>query len=57
VLSAWEEEKNNIIRTIMSQDLGICDVPDTLLIARPVLTHVILCITHFTDEATEAQRD
>ena len=50
MLSAWEEEKNNIIRTIL---LGICNVPDTLLIVRPVLTHLTLCITHFTYEATE----
>ena len=54
MLSAWEEEKKNITRTIL---LGICDVPDTSLIAHPVFTHLIVCITHFTDEATEAQRD
>ena len=54
VLSAWEEEKKNITRTIL---LGICDVPDTSLIAHPVFTHLIVCIIHFTDEATEAQRD
>ena len=53
MLSAWEEEKKNITVTIL---LGVCNVPDTLLIALRVLTHLILWITHFTDEATEAQR-